>query len=87
MDKVSMSYLFPSQDIKQNELLSSSVDGIIYFKIYLQSTSDAMADRGKEGKMEIQKIEYLENEKSFLDEMKNIFHSFWRAIILCEIKI
>ena len=22
------------------------------------------------------KIEYLENEKSFLDEIKNIFHSF-----------
>ena len=27
------------------------------------------------------KFEYLENEKSFLDEIKNIFHSFWRAII------
>ena len=30
--------------------------------------------------MEIQKFEYLENEKSFLDEIKSIFHSFWRAI-------
>ena len=30
----------------------------------------------KEGKKEIQKFEYLENEKSFLDEIKNIFHSF-----------
>ena len=35
-----------------------------------------MADIGKEGKTEIQKSEYLENEKSFLDEIKNIFHSF-----------
>ena len=36
-----------------------------------------MADNGeKEGKTEIQKSEYLENEKSFLDEIKNIFHSF-----------
>ena len=35
-----------------------------------------MADREKEGKMETQKFEYLENEKSFLDEIKNIFHSF-----------
>ena len=35
----------------------------------------------KEGRTEIQKIEYLENEKSFLDEIKSIFHSFWRAII------
>ena len=30
----------------------------------------------KKGEMEIQKFEYLENEKSFLDEIKNIFHSF-----------
>ena len=35
---------------------------------------------GKEGK-KLQKSEYLENEKSFSDEIKNIFHSFWRAII------
>ena len=30
---------------------------------------------GKEGG-EVQKFEYLENEKSFLDEIKNAFHSF-----------
>ena len=30
---------------------------------------------GKKGK-KLQKSEYLENEKSFLDETKNIFHSF-----------
>ena len=30
---------------------------------------------GKEGK-KLQKFEYLENKKSFLDEIKNIFHSF-----------
>ena len=36
-----------------------------------------MPDREeKEGKAELQKSEYLENEKSFLDEMKNIFCSF-----------
>ena len=34
--------------------------------------------------MEIQKFKYLKNEKSFLDEIKNIFHSFWRAIIWCK---
>ena len=27
-------------------------------------------------KKEIQKAEYLENEKSFFDDIKNIFHSF-----------
>ena len=35
---------------------------------------------GKEGG-KLQKFEYLENRKGFLDEMKNTFHSFWRAII------
>ena len=34
----------------------------------------------KEGK-KLQKFEYLENEESFLEEIKNIFDSFWRAII------
>ena len=29
----------------------------------------------------LQKLEYLENEKSFLDEIKNIFHGFWRPVI------
>ena len=53
-----------------------TVDDVINFKTYLQSTSIAMADGKKEGKTEIQKLEYLENEKSFLDEIKNIFHSF-----------
>ena len=36
-----------------------------------------MADREKkEGKMNVQKLEYLENGKSFLGEIKNIFHNF-----------
>ena len=30
---------------------------------------------GKEGE-KIQEFKYFENEKSFLDEIKNIFHSF-----------
>ena len=29
----------------------------------------------KEGKTEIEKFEYLENEKSFLDEIKRIFNN------------
>ena len=37
---------------------------------------------GKEGK-KLQKFEYLENKKSFVDEIKNIFH---RAIILWKNK-
>ena len=50
-------------------------------KIFLESTFKAMADGNKEGKSKIQKFEYLKNEKSFLDEIKNIFYRFWRAII------
>ena len=49
------------------------------------STSNVMADWNKE--MEIQKFDYLENEKSFLDEIKNIFHSFCRAIIWLKSKV
>ena len=47
------------------------------------STSICPFESGKSKKEEekIQKFEYLENEKSFLDEIKNIFHSSWRAII------
>ena len=42
------------------------------FKIYFGSSSNAMDY--KEKKREILKFQYLENEKSFLDEIKNIFH-------------
>ena len=42
------------------------------------STSIWPFESGKCGKQEekIQKFEYLKNEKNFLDEIKNIFHSF-----------
>ena len=41
-----------------------------------------MADTAKkEEKRETQKIEYLEHEKGFLDEIKSIFHYFLRSII------
>ena len=35
-----------------------------------------MADRRKRREDGNKKNEYLENEKSFLDEIKNMFHSF-----------
>ena len=41
----------------------------------------------KEGKTKILKLEYLKNEKSFWDEIKNIFHNSERAIIWWKIKI
>ena len=36
---------------------------------------------GDEGKSEIQKCKYLENEKNFLDEVKSIFHNYLSAIV------
>ena len=43
--------------------------------------SSASGKCGKEGE-KLQRFEYLENEKCFLDEIKNTFHSFGRAINL-----
>ena len=41
-----------------------------------------MAERGKKGmEMEIQKLEYLKNEKGLSKEIKSFFHKFFRAII------
>ena len=37
--------------------------------IYLQSSSQVMLDKEKQGKRKIQKFEYLENEEIFLDEL------------------
>ena len=53
--------------------LCKSVHDIInYF------TSTCPLESGKCGKerKKLQKLEYLENEKRFLDEIKNILHSF-----------
>ena len=44
--------------------------------IYLESTFKAMADREKREEDKDTKFEYLKKEKSFSDEIKNIFHSF-----------
>ena len=67
------------------QTLSSYLDNddVISFKIYLRSSSKAVADKEKERKTEIQKIEYLANQKSFLDEI-SIFHTYLRAIIWFE---
>ena len=63
--------------------LCKSIHDIINY-----STSICSFESGKCGKEEekLQKSEYLKNEKSFLDEIKNILHSFWRANIWWENK-
>ena len=44
-----------------------------------------MTGVGNEGKSEIQKFKYLENENNFLDEVKSIFHNYLKTTI-CLIK-
>ena len=57
--------------------LCKSIHDIINY-----STSTCPFESGKCGKQgkKPQKLVYLEKEKRFLDEIKNIFHSFRRAI-------
>ena len=43
-----------------------------------------MAEREKEGKMELQKSEFLENEKSFLDEIKKTFFTVFELLSFGE---
>ena len=79
---------FPSQDIKQNMLLCSSLDNWWHHKFKDLSLINLLSNgwQGEKGwRTEIQKSEYLENEKNFLDETKNNFHSFERAII-CRLR-
>ena len=81
---------FLSQDIKQNVLLSSYVD--IWWHHKLKDLSwIKLLNNGwqgeKEEKVEIQKFEYLKNEKSFFNEIKDIFRSIWRPFIWWRIKI
>ena len=40
-----------------------------------------IGDSGKKGKTEIQRFEYLENKKRFLDQINSIFCKYLRAII------
>ena len=79
MDKVSMSHLI-SFSIYQTkcvikflfrQLMTSKI-----FRFFLDQPLKQWLTGKKEGKTKIQKFKYLKNEKSFLDEIKNIFHSF-----------
>ena len=58
--------------------LCKSIHDIINYSISICPFESGKC--GKEGKKSKQ-FEYLENEKSFLGEIKKIFHSFLRAII------
>ena len=61
MAKLSMSYLFSFSRYKTKCVI----------KFLFRQLDDWQAE--KKGKVEIQQFEYLANEKSFVDEIKNIF--------------
>ena len=44
------------------------------------SSPKAITYREKKGKVEIQKLEYLENKQSFLDEIKSNYNYIWTII-------
>ena len=74
------------KQVHKNFFISYILSDQVWYKpiddIINYSTSICPFESGKCGKEEekLQKFEYLEKEKSFLDKIKNIFYSIWRAI-------
>ena len=84
MDKVSMSYIFSFSRYQTKcvlELLFRQLMTLWTLRFIFDHPLSNGRQVEKEAKTVKQKNEYLENEKSSLDEMKSIFHSSWRAII------
>ena len=69
---------FPSRDIKQNLLLSSGLDKWWRHKPGIILSANNWQVKFEE-KSEILNIEYLENEKSLLDEVRSIFRNYLKA--------
>ena len=63
MDKVSMSHLFPSQDIKQNLSLSSC--DVINLKIFLDQPLKLTHMRKKRGKQKYKKLNISRMKRAF----------------------
>ena len=80
---------FPSQDIKQNELLSSYNRQLMTswtLRFIFDQPLKQWLTGGKRGEDGNTNIWISRERKELLGEIKNIFHSFWRAIIWREIK-
>ena len=76
MEKVSMSYFFPFSRYQTKCVIKFLVKKLMTsstLKFIFDQPLKQWLTEGKKGKTEIQKFEYLENENSFLDEIKNIF--------------
>ena len=71
---------FPSQVIKQYEFLNFCVCSQVITSQTLRFIFDYFLEQwlrsGKKRKREIQKFDYLDNEKIFLDEIKSILYNF-----------
>ena len=77
LKKIKFLIKYPFQKTKRTCFNAFSIDDVINFKIYFRLSSKAMNKWRKKVKTEIQNFEYLENEKSFLHEIKNIFHRYF----------
>ena len=84
MDNVSMSHLisFTRYQTKcVSKFLFRPLMTSYTLRFFLNQPLKQWLTGKKRGKTKIQIFEYLENEKGLLDEIKNIFDSFRRAII------
>ena len=72
MDKVSMSHLISFSSYQTKCVIKF----LFSLRFFLDQPLKQWLTGKKEGKTKMQKINYLRNEKRFLDETKNIFHSF-----------
>ena len=82
-----MSHLISFSRYQKNVLLNSYLDSwwqILRF--FLDQPLNQWVTGKKEGKTKIEKFKYLKSEKSFLDEIKNIFHSFLKGYYLVKNK-
>ena len=79
MDKVSLPHLISFSEYQTNcviKFLFGQLMTSLIIRFFLDQPLKQWLTGEKRGKMKIQKLECLKSEKSFLDEIKTIFHSF-----------
>ena len=72
MIKVSMSHLISFSSYQTKCVIKF----LFSLRFFLDQPLKQWLTGKKEGKTKIQKFKYVKNEKSFLDEIKKVFHSF-----------
>ena len=89
MEKVWVSYLFSLSRYLAKCVIKSLFRQLMTsnFKIYIWSTSKVIADRGKRGEGASTKVWISREQKVLFRWNKNIFISFWKAIVRWEIQI